>query len=78
MEAIIAEIEAAGDDEISGDLYERVPRGGDADHPRAELLKCKGLHASSPRLDIQIVTTPDLVDVCYAHRKAMAPLQQWW
>ena len=54
-----------------------MPRGYDTDHPRAELLKYKGLHAYSPQFDNQIVATPDLVDVCYEHCKAMAPLQQW-
>jgi uncharacterized protein (TIGR02453 family) len=77
LEAVIAEVEAAGDYTISGDLYKRVPRGYDTDHPRAELLKYKGLHASSSQFDIQIVTTPELVDVCYEQCKAMAPLQQW-
>ena len=77
LEQIIAEVQAAGNYVIGGEQYKRVPRGYDADHPRAELLKYKGLHASSPQFDVEIVTTPELVDVCYAHCKAMAPLQQW-
>jgi uncharacterized protein (TIGR02453 family) len=77
LEQVIAQVQAAGGYEIGGEQYKRVPRGYDADHPRAELLKYKGLHASSPQFDVEIVTTPELVDVCYAHCKAMAPLQQW-
>ncbi len=77
LEQVIAQVQAAGDYVIGGEQYKRVPRGYDADHPRAELLKYKGLHASSPQFDVEIVTTPELVDVCYAHCKAMAPLQQW-
>jgi uncharacterized protein (TIGR02453 family) len=77
LEAAIEAVETAGEYEISGDLYKRVPRGYDTDHPRAELLKYKGLHASSPQFDIEIVTTPELVDVCAQHCKNMAPLQQW-
>ncbi len=77
LEAAIAEVQAAGDYEIGGEQYKRVPRGYDADHPRAELLKYKGLHASTPQFDVEVVTTPELVEVCYEHCKAMAPLQQW-
>ena len=75
--AALAEVEAAGGYGIHGEQYKRVPRGFDADHPRAELLKYKGLHAFSPQFDIRKVTTPEFVDLCYAHCKAMAPLQQW-
>ncbi|MEZ4581180.1 MAG: DUF2461 family protein [Caldilineaceae bacterium] len=54
-----------------------VPAGFDAEHARADLLRYKGLYASSPQFDIQAVTTPDLVDICYEHCRNMAPLQQW-
>jgi len=77
LEAAIEAVKAAGDYEISGDRYKRAPRGYDADHPRVELLKYKGLHASSPQFDIEIITTPEVIDTCAQHCKNMAPLQQW-
>ena len=76
LEAAIEAVRAAGY-EVSGDRYKRVPRGYDAEHPRAELLKYKGLHASAPQFDVELVTTPELVDVCFEHCKNMAPIQQW-
>jgi uncharacterized protein (TIGR02453 family) len=77
LERIIAALQATGEYEIGGDQYKRVPREFDPEHPRAALLKYKGLHASSPQFDVEIVTTPELVNVCAQHCLAMAPLQQW-
>ena len=77
LEAAIASVQSAGGYEISGDKYKQMPRGFDPEQPRAELLKYKGLYAMSPQFDVQIVTTPELVDVCFEHCKNMAPLQQW-
>jgi uncharacterized protein (TIGR02453 family) len=76
LEEAISAVRSAGC-EISADTYKRVPRGYDADHPRAELLKFKGLHASPPQFDVNLVTTPQIVDVCVEGCKKMAPLQQW-
>ena len=73
----VAPTRAAGDYTIEGEQTKRVPAGFDAEHARADLLRYKGLYASSPQFDIQAVTTPDLVDICYEHCRNMAPLQQW-
>ena len=62
---------------IEGDQSKRVPAGFAGDHPRADLLRRKGLYASPPQFDVELVTTPALVDVCYEHCRKMAPLQQW-
>jgi len=77
LEEALAEVSVFSDYEIGGDHYKRVPRGYNADHPRAELLKYKGLHASSPQFDVELVTTPELVEICAEHCQNMAPLQQW-
>ncbi|MFN2202507.1 MAG: DUF2461 domain-containing protein [Caldilineaceae bacterium] len=76
LEDAIASVQRAGC-AVSADTYKQLPSGYDADHPRAELLKYKGLHASPPQFDVQVVTTPQLVDVCLEGFKKMAPLQQW-
>jgi uncharacterized protein (TIGR02453 family) len=73
----IAQVTATGEYALEGDKYKRVPSGFDPDHPRAELLLYKGLHAMAPQFDVAIVTTPDLVDVCYERCLQMAPIQQW-
>ncbi len=64
--------------ELMGQHYKRVPRGFEADHPRATLLKHNALYVH-PRqeFDTQIVTSPQLVEVCLAHFEVMAPIQQW-
>lgn len=73
----LEDVKNAGDYEIKAEAYKRVPSGYDPDHPAAELLKYKGLYAMSPQFDIELVTRPELVDVCVEHCKNMAPLQQW-
>lgn len=77
LEKVLDDVRAAGAYTIEGERYKRVPTGFDAAHPRADLLLYKGLHALSPQFDIQLVTTPELVDICYEHCRHMAPLQQW-
>jgi uncharacterized protein (TIGR02453 family) len=77
LEDAIAQVQAAGAYEIQGEQYKRVPTGYPADHPRAELLKYKGLRVMSPQLDPQVLTSPELVDVLFAHCRHMAPIQQW-
>lgn len=62
---------------LHGDQYKQTPRGFAKDHPRADLLRYKGLYASAPQLDPDIVASSGLVDVCFAHCQKMAPLQQW-
>ena len=63
---------------INGQEYKKVPRGYDAEHPRAELLKYSGLWASPPGgIPLSLVTTPDLVDATVTHFKNMLPIEQW-
>ena len=63
--------------EVGGMALKKVPRGFDSDHPRADLLRFKGLYAYPPHLEGPILSSPDLVDACMAHFEVMAPLQQW-
>ena len=77
LEETIAQVEGAGEYTVEGEKYKRVPRGYDADHPRAELLKYKGMHVSSPQLAPETLFTDELVDVLIAHCRNMAPLHQW-
>ncbi len=77
LEEAIAAVRNVPGYDIVSDMYKTVPAGYDADHPRAELLKYKGLHAMCPPLDAKIATTPDLVDACFERCSNMAPIQQW-
>ncbi len=60
-----------------GPSYKRVPRGYPADHPRAELLRHSNLYALSPRIPASTISSPKLLDACFEHCKAMAPLVGW-
>jgi uncharacterized protein (TIGR02453 family) len=62
---------------IGGKQYKRVPRGYDADHPRADLLKHASLYVSSPEFPVSVLKKPELVDVCYEHALKMAPVHNW-
>ena len=62
---------------IGGERTKRVPRGFDAEHPRAELLKHKGLYAYTESVPRKRLTTPEFVDFCYDWCKKLAPLQNW-
>lgn len=73
-------VTAVADDtyELVGQHYKRVPRGFDAEHPRADLLRHNALYVHPRRpIPIEVVTSPQLVDVCMDHFQHMAPVQRW-
>jgi uncharacterized protein (TIGR02453 family) len=77
LAATLASIHGAGAYEIAGERAKRVPAGYAPEHPRADLLRRKGLYATSPRLPARQATAPALIDVVLAHFRAMAPLYRW-
>ena len=70
-------VRCAGDYEVGGEHYKRVPRGYDPEHGRADLLRYDGLYAISPTIEPALLTKPELVDACFEHCRNMAPIQQW-
>ena len=44
--------------EFGGDQFKRVPTGNEKDHPRAELLRHKGLWGKSPAIPRKTISTP--------------------
>ena len=62
---------------VGGEHYKRVPRGYDAEHPRADWLRYAALFASSGDIPASVVTSPDFMDVCFDHFEKMAPIQRW-
>lgn len=74
--AVLSTVQQAGY-AISGEQTKRVPRGFDPDHPRAELLRYRGLYAGTAPFSDDIVASPALVDACFDHCVQIAPLQQW-
>jgi uncharacterized protein (TIGR02453 family) len=61
----------------SYDALKKVPRGIDPAHPRAELLKRKGLIVSFPPLPKELLVSPKLVDWLVKHTKQAAPVVEW-
>jgi uncharacterized protein (TIGR02453 family) len=57
--------------------YARVPKGFAPDHPRAELLKYKGLICSFPAIPAGLLHEPQLGRWLLDHAKATAPLVLW-
>lgn len=70
----LEKLKEAGAYEISSPHYKRVPRGYEADHPRAELLRQKALYVSSPTIKKAVLTKPDFTDLCLDHIAQMIPL----
>jgi uncharacterized protein (TIGR02453 family) len=77
LEQAVAQIQQAGLTISGMGEYTRVPTGYDKDHPRAALLKKKGLVAISPGIPLEVLITPALVDLCFDYAKTMLPLHQW-
>ncbi len=62
---------------LAGELYKKVPRGFDAEHDRAELLRYKGLYVHCEPITGSSLEKSELVDICFDHFEKMAPLQNW-
>jgi uncharacterized protein (TIGR02453 family) len=74
---IIASLRRKGCTPDGYESYARVPKGFAADHPRAELLKYKGLICSFPPMPAGLLHRPELARWLLGHAKATAPLVIW-
>jgi len=61
----------------SHDVLQRVPRGFDPAHPRAELLKRKGLIVSFPAPPRALLVSRRFADWIVTHAKRTAPVVEW-
>ena len=61
----------------SRETLKKAPRGVDPAHPRADLLKRKGLTVSFPPLPRQLLVDRALVDWLVRHAKRAVPLVEW-
>lgn len=59
------------------DDYKKVPKGFDPDHPRAGLLKMKGLTGGFPEIPAGLLGKPGLAAWLIKHGKATVPLVAW-
>ena len=77
LQRIVAKLRKAGYVAGGHDDYKKVPKGFDADHPRAEFLKMKGLTGGFPEIPAGLIGKPGFSDWLIKHAKAMAPLVIW-
>jgi uncharacterized protein (TIGR02453 family) len=61
----------------SHEQLQRVPRGFDPEHPRADLLRRKGLIVTFPTPAQALLTSPKLVDWLVTHSRRAVPLVEW-
>jgi uncharacterized protein (TIGR02453 family) len=77
LASLLRKLTRAGFAAGSHDMLQRVPRGFDPDHPRAELLRRKGLIVSFPTARREIMVSRTLVPWLVTHTKRAAPLVEW-
>jgi uncharacterized protein (TIGR02453 family) len=74
---IVASLEKKGMKVSAGEELKRTPPGVDPDHPRARLLRLKGLIASLPDVDPKELTSRALVKSMVDYGRRVAPLVRW-
>lgn len=77
LASLLSSLERAGFAPGSHDMLARVPRGLDPDHPRADLLRRKGLIVTFPTLPPALLVDRALVGWLVRHAKRVAPLVEW-
>ncbi len=77
LAAILRKLGRAGFAVGSHDVLQRVPRGLDPDHPRADLLKRKGLIVTFPDPPRGLLVKRALVGWLATHTKRVVPLVEW-
>jgi uncharacterized protein (TIGR02453 family) len=77
LEKVIDKVRAAGPYVIGGATRKTVPRGFDAEHPRAGLLLHEGLWAEIDGKPDRSIGSAAFVDYCVAEFAAMWPVGRW-
>lgn len=74
---LMAKLRGAGYEVGGHDDYKKVPRGFAPDHPRADLLKQRGLTAGPGPIPRGLLHKPGLADWLIEHGVALAPIVRW-
>ena len=77
LATILAALARGGFEVGSHDLLQKVPRGIDPAHPRAAILRRKGLIVSFPALPRELLVTGRLTGWLVRHATRTAPLVEW-
>lgn len=74
---LLRPLEAKGWQVISSAQLARAPKGVDPTHPRAALLRHKGLALDFPPIPARVRHAPALLDWCLARAAECAPVVRW-
>lgn len=74
---MLGKLEAKGYRVSAMETLKKVPKGVDPDHPRAALLKHKGLVLMFPALPKGIIAKRAFLEWTVTHAKAVAPVVRW-
>jgi uncharacterized protein (TIGR02453 family) len=77
LDKLIARLSKKGFAPDSHERLKRVPKGFDPDHPRADLLKRKGLVVGFPAVPAGLIAKPTLTRWLAEACKTAAPLVEW-
>ena len=77
LDTMLRKLTRAGYTLGSYETLQRVPRGFDPEHPRAELLKRKGLIVAFPALPRERLVSRVLVEWLVTHAKRTVPVVEW-
>lgn len=77
LSRVVDRVRAAGAYEIGDTARKKVPRGFDAEHPRAAFLLHEGLHATLDTKPGAVTESPEFLDYCLGRFKATAPVARW-
>jgi uncharacterized protein (TIGR02453 family) len=77
LDKILGALDRKGFPAHAHERLKRVPKGYDPEHPRAEMLKSKGLVVRFPAVPAGLLATPKLVKWVADGCKAAAPLVEW-
>jgi uncharacterized protein (TIGR02453 family) len=77
LAGLLAPLVKAGFQLGSHDTLQKTPRGFDPAHPRADLLRRKGLMVTFPALPAGLLTSRRLLDWLVRHVRRAAPLVEW-
>ena len=75
--AMLRKLTRAGYAVGSHDVLQRVPRGLDPGHPRADLLRRKGLIVTFPEPPRELLVARSFVDWLVSHTKRAVPVVEW-
>lgn len=77
LASLVSKLEKAGYTAESAETLKNVPRGIDPEHPRAALLRRKGLVMMFPAFDKKLLGSRELTKVLLDGGKKVAPLVRW-